>query len=135
MLLQALETSILALKELVDAIGRPLVDGDHLTDLIITYTCRGSTEHVNRHVREASFRLIASIVAACGQLEGPDAPPQGAGLAQKFVRVCTTGMQDNWSQVRFAASVATRALLGALPAGEAREKHYDSLLPRMCLNR
>eukprot|EP00611_Tribonema_gayanum_P012896 TRINITY_DN2359_c0_g1_i3.p1 TRINITY_DN2359_c0_g1~~TRINITY_DN2359_c0_g1_i3.p1 ORF type:complete len:680 (+),score=236.19 TRINITY_DN2359_c0_g1_i3:112-2151(+) len=132
---KALETSILALKELVAAIGRPLADGGHITDKVIDYTCRGATEHVNRHVREASFRLIAAIIEACESVEGCTAPAQGPLLTSRFVPAIAKGMQDNWSQVRFAASVANRALLGALPNAEAREAHFDLLLPRMCLNR
>lgn len=44
------------------------------------------------------------------------------------------GMQDNWSQVRYAASVANRSLLQALSPAD-REQFYPRLLPRMCLNR
>ncbi|CAM9399116.1 unnamed protein product [Laminaria digitata] len=43
-------------------------------------------------------------------------------------------MQDNWSQVRYAASVANRSLLQALSL-EDRDQFYPRLLPRMCLNR
>ncbi|CAN0556171.1 unnamed protein product, partial [Ectocarpus sp. 8 AP-2014] len=43
-------------------------------------------------------------------------------------------MQDNWSQVRYAASVANRSLLKALSPAD-REQFYPRLLPRMCLNR
>lgn len=43
-------------------------------------------------------------------------------------------MQDNWSQVRYAGSVANRSLLQALSPAD-REQFYPRLLPRMCLNR
>jgi hypothetical protein len=43
--------------------------------------------------------------------------------------------QDDWSQVRLAASVAVRALLVALPEASQREQYYSALLPPMCLNR
>lgn len=44
------------------------------------------------------------------------------------------GLADNWSQVRLAASVATRHFLLSLPE-QARRLFYPHLLPRMCLNR
>lgn len=44
------------------------------------------------------------------------------------------GLADNWSQVRLAASVATRSFLLALPE-DVRFLFYPQLLPRMCLNR
>lgn len=75
-----------------------------------------------------------SILDACGTLSGSDAPPQGKILASTFAEACALGMQDNWSQVRYAASVANRSLLKALSA-EDREAFYPRLLPRMCLNR
>ena len=44
------------------------------------------------------------------------------------------GLADNWSQVRLAASQATRQFLSALEP-EDRVNFYSLLLPRMCLNR
>lgn len=132
---KALETSIMALTELVAAVGRPLVTKGYMTDVIIMNACRGAAEHVNRHVREASFRLIAAIIEAAGTLEGSDAPPLADSLVKQFTAAISTGLQDNWSQVRFASSVAVRALLLALPSEAARDKLYPELLPRMCLNR
>ncbi|CAN0348450.1 unnamed protein product, partial [Hapterophycus canaliculatus] len=55
---KALETSLLALKEFVDAIGRPFIDGGHLNDETVGYIVSGATVHINRHVREASFQII-----------------------------------------------------------------------------
>lgn len=71
---------------------------------------------------------------ACGTLSGPNAPQQGDKLAHTFAEACAVGMQDNWSQVRYAASVANRSLLKALSPAD-REQFYPRLLPRMCLNR
>ncbi|CAM9153116.1 unnamed protein product [Pylaiella littoralis] len=131
---KALETSLLALKEFVDAVGRPFIDGEHLNDETVGYIVSGATVHINRHVREASFQIIRSILDACGTLSGSDAPQQGDKLAQTFAEACAVGMQDNWSQVRYAASVANRSLLKALSPAD-REQFYPRLLPRMCLNR
>lgn len=78
--------------------------------------------------------LHRSILDACGTLSGPDAPEQGDKLTKTFAEACAVGMQDNWSQVRYAASVANRSLLQALSPAD-REQFYPRLLPRMCLNR
>ncbi|CAM9544049.1 unnamed protein product [Ectocarpus sp. 6 AP-2014] len=131
---KALETSFLALKEFVDAVGRPFIDGGHLNDETVGYIVSGATVHINRHVREASYQIIRSILDACGTLSGSDAPQQGDKLAHTFAEACAVGMQDNWSQVRYAASVANRSLLKALSPAD-REQFYPRLLPRMCLNR
>lgn len=45
------------------------------------------------------------------------------------------GLSDNWSQVRLAASVATRQFFQTLPSKESREKFFPKVLPAMCLNR
>lgn len=75
-----------------------------------------------------------SILDACGTLSGSDAPLDAKELASTFADACAQGMQDNWSQVRYAASTANRSLLKAL-SPEDREVFYPQLLPRMCLNR
>lgn len=80
------------------------------------------------------IHCLRSILDACGTLSQPDAPKQGDKLAQTFAEACAVGMQDNWSQVRYAASVANRSLLQALSL-EDRDQFYPRLLPRMCLNR
>lgn len=38
--------------------GRPFIDGGHLTDETVGYIVSGATVHINRHVREASFQII-----------------------------------------------------------------------------
>ncbi|KAK3733797.1 hypothetical protein QZH41_015115, partial [Actinostola sp. cb2023] len=52
----------------------------------------------------------------------------------QFADYLKKGLSDNWSQVRLAASMATRQFLQTLPT-EARERFYPKLLPAMCLNR
>ncbi|CAM9208809.1 unnamed protein product [Choristocarpus tenellus] len=131
---KALETSILALKEFVDVLGRQFIDGGHLSDDTVRYIVAGATIHINRHVREASFQIIRSILVACGPLSGVEGSSHGPALGSTFAASIALGLQDNWSQVRYAASVANRALLKAL-SPEDREQYYPRLLPRMCLNR
>jgi hypothetical protein len=95
-LAQSLETSILARRELVAAVGRPLIDGGHIAEAFLSYTCRGAASHVNRHVREASFTLITAIIEACVTLEGSDSPTAGPSMAAQFVPVLVTGLLVSW---------------------------------------
>jgi hypothetical protein len=76
----------------VAAVGRPLIEAGHITEALLSYTCRGAASHVNRHVREASFTLITAIIEACGTLEGGDSPAAGPGMAAQFVPVLVTGL-------------------------------------------
>ena len=64
-----------------------------MTPVLLDCTCRGAACHVNRHVREASFQLIACIIEACGVLCGGDAPAAGPGMAAQFVPVLARGLQ------------------------------------------
>ena len=66
----------------------------------------------------------------CGILRGANLLPQLDEMALWLGK----GMGDNWSQVRFAASVATRAFLEGMEE-EAMHAVFPVLLPRMCLNR
>eukprot|EP00010_Vexillifera_abyssalis_P001453 CAMPEP_0201560856 /NCGR_PEP_ID=MMETSP0173_2-20130828/78487_1 /ASSEMBLY_ACC=CAM_ASM_000268 /TAXON_ID=218659 /ORGANISM="Vexillifera sp., Strain DIVA3 564/2" /LENGTH=459 /DNA_ID=CAMNT_0047975319 /DNA_START=765 /DNA_END=2144 /DNA_ORIENTATION=- len=58
-------------------------------------------------------------------------------IGDRLAAGCARGLADNWSQVRFAASVATRTLFEQLPDEKILHQrgYYALLLPRMCLNR
>ncbi|XP_071962564.1 uncharacterized protein [Antedon mediterranea] len=99
--------------------------------------------HTNRFVRETGFQVCAAFVS-CTEVNDHDEESMEISredsnpmiyFGEQFTRHLSNGLADNWSQVRLAASVATRKFLLNLPAQEAREKFYPSLLPRMCLNR
>lgn len=55
-------------------------------------------------------------------------------FGMQFAEHLASGLADNWSQVRLAASVATRSFFRALDT-ESRVEYMPLLLPRMCLNR
>ena len=85
------------------------------------------TKHLNRFVRETSYFLLDVIsenasTETLQRISGPVGVILGAGLS------------DNWSQVRYASSVATRHFLLNLPE-EFKKQQYPLLIPRMCLNR
>lgn len=101
--------------------------------------------HPNRFVREAGLKLFDGLMNASIQAvkemencEDKTGSTKAQGLLERIVQdgLCTlqAGLQDNWSQVRFAASVATRTVLLGVSA-ETRHELYPLLLARMCLNR
>ena len=89
--LQSLETAILTRKILVATVGKPLIDAGHMTTAFLSHTCKGAQNHVNRHVRESSFRLMTAIIEACGEVQGTDS--QATGIIAQFVPVLVTGLQ------------------------------------------
>jgi len=71
-----------------------------------------------------------TMKSLCRILKGADLLPKVAELSGWLAR----GLGDNWSQVRFAASEATRGFLENTTE-ESRAESFPLLLPRMCLNR
>ncbi|XP_068210771.1 uncharacterized protein [Palaemon carinicauda] len=127
-----LETNMKCLENMIYGSGckfLPYIDQD-LLDLIFT-----TLTHTNRFVRETGFNVCAALVS-CGSSEPAELLETnpvftfGEQLSQNLAK----GLADNWSQVRLAASVASRKFLLSLPP-VAREKFFPLLLPRLCLNR
>lgn len=46
-----------------------------------------------------------------------------------------SGLEDNWTQVRYSASEAARVLIMSVPENERLNLLYNVLLPRLCMNR
>ncbi len=135
---KALETSINMLQNFVQGIGRPFIDKGYWSPVLMKFTCLGASKHLNRHVRESSFGLIDTVIHEMSgqQDQKGDDGVKGSFLEvmKKFSEAIASGLADNWSQVRFAASVANRTFLGSLRQSD-REERYFLLLPCMCLNR
>ncbi|GAB6021645.1 hypothetical protein CHUAL_004229 [Chamberlinius hualienensis] len=125
---KTLETSMKALQYMVDGCGQDFIVfiNQELFDVI----CRTFT-HTNRFVRETAFYVCSSLVN-CSQ--GNQANVL-FDYGHQFCHFLGLGMSDNWSQVRLAASVATRQFLLSIPNEQDRELFYPELLPKMCLNR
>lgn len=129
---RGLETALLALRGVVDGCARQVLapyvtvdDVPHLTGVLSAVT--RARAHENRFVREAGLRLYGALVTAA-----PVA--MLAELGELGKDTLADGLQDNWSQVRYAASECARSLLASLSEVQ-RRMHYKRLLPRMCLNR
>lgn len=133
---KALESSLCALKFIVKGSGAAFLamtpDGTfvYLTPELFELVTTKSCFHINRHVRVVGLDTITALceAAPAGFLEAH------APVAETLCKCITRGMQDNWSQVRYAASIATRAFLVTLEP-DARAQYLPTLVPRLCLNR
>ncbi|CDF37864.1 unnamed protein product [Chondrus crispus] len=142
---RGLETSMLALADLVDGCGGYILAPaagerglEQVNGLIPLFdSIQKGKDHPNRFVREAGLKLLTSTSRATGN-EGMRTKEDGSRVLALIVALCKPvileGLQDNWSQVRFAATKAVRAILEGFPL-EQRRSLYTGLLPRMCLNR
>ncbi|XP_012562698.2 uncharacterized protein LOC100213644 [Hydra vulgaris] len=124
---KSLETSMKALQCVVDGCGLHFFSymNKDLLNLIFE-----SLKHTNRFVRETAYYLCASI-ARFGILSQENCDKE---LASQLCESLRKGLSDNWSQVRLAASVATRQFFQDLNETD-KKVYYKTLLPAMCINR
>lgn len=120
---KCLETSFRALQHIMEGCGpafKPCLDSS-LRALVYR-----AILHPNRFVREACQFILGSV---CRQLQGPELDAIAPEIAHKL----GLGLSDNWSQVRYAASVSTRTFV--LSLGATRDEVLPLVVPHMCLNR
>ena len=125
-----LETSVKCIQAMINGCGnqfRPYVDQE-LLDLIFT-----TLRHENRFVRETGYQTCAAIIESCNIPSDDENPVRK--FAVQFSRQLAIGLADNWSQVRMAATTATRQFLLCLKHFESNPEIVSILLPRLCLNR
>ncbi|DAZ92489.1 TPA: hypothetical protein N0F65_012719 [Lagenidium giganteum] len=135
---KALESSLSAFKFIVEGCGSQWLAKQHddtekfeyMTPEIFELITTKSAFHINRHVRVVGFDTISALcdVATLGFL---DAHREVTDVLCKCI---VRGLQDNWSQVRYAASISARAFLVKLQEN-ARADYLPVLVPRLCLNR
>jgi hypothetical protein len=157
---RALETNWQCLASLVHAMESTyFAVFDPFDDQLVEDCRHSAVVHVNRHVRAAAMNVLEQWVRAASRVPGMLLDPRNL-FRTTTVAVLKTGLADNWSQVRMAASVLCRVFLIALqaqyqeleaaPEGDAVSPLrvrtleddmklygdiYPILLPRMCLNR
>jgi len=122
---QTLETSMGALEAMMQGCGAaftPRID-DVLLELL-----RRCSQHTNRFVREYAYFSLKNVIQVC---EAGDRFL--TSVAPQVVTLVAAGIKDNWSQVRYAASVAVRAFVEK--AGSKKSDFFPMLLGPMCLNR
>jgi hypothetical protein len=120
---RACETSLKVMARMIEGCGDAFVP--LVTEELLGLTKR-TYAHANRFVREAGFAAFGAL-CAIGDREHVER------VAGRFAKDLAAGLADQWSPVRFAASVATRKFLEH--SREVGERYYSLLLPRMCLNR
>ncbi|KAJ0394949.1 hypothetical protein ATCC90586_006784 [Pythium insidiosum] len=139
---KALESSLAAIKYIMKGSGATFLEqqdtmsGDknapftYLTPEIWELITIKSVFHINRHVRVVGLDAITVLceLAPVGFLDSR------RDLSDVLCKCIVRGMQDNWAQVRYAASHTTREFLLKLEP-IAREDYFPMLVPRICLNR
>jgi len=128
-----LDTTLAACVHLMNACGeRVMVDAN--TERLISFTLR-ARDHPNRFMRETSLKLLTSLIDSSFKSDELSLTiGKTEELAPKVSESIAKGLEDNWSQVRYAASVCVRHLLEFSPV-PVKERLYPLLIPRMCLNR
>uniref|UniRef100_A0AAV1V9M5 Uncharacterized protein n=1 Tax=Peronospora matthiolae TaxID=2874970 RepID=A0AAV1V9M5_9STRA len=140
---KALESSLCALKYIIKASGQAFLEKDktqvgdeghefvYLTPSLVTLVATKSCFHINRHVRVVGLDTVTVLadIAPVGFLEAHR--PTVSDILNKCIK---RGLEDNWCQVRYAASIAARMFLLKLQ-DQGRKAYLPILLPRLCLNR
>ncbi|CAI5729534.1 unnamed protein product [Peronospora destructor] len=139
---KALESSLCALKYIIKGSGDaflqqvPMAEGDgkgfvYLTPQILELVATKSCFHINRHVRVVGLDTITVLaeIASAGFFD-----TRHSTVGDILNKCIKRGMEDNWCQVRYAASIAARSFLMKLQE-QGRKTYLPILLPRMCLNR
>ncbi|XP_014671947.1 PREDICTED: uncharacterized protein LOC106812561 [Priapulus caudatus] len=131
---KSLETSMKCLQACIEGCGHrfnPCVD-QALLDLVFSVL-----KHTNRFVRETGYQVCAALVSVGVGTDGVTLKTDNAVYqhGDQFADYLALGLADNWSQVRLAASIATRKFMLSLPGEKERELFFPKLLPKMCLNR
>jgi len=121
---RSLETSMGALEAMMKGCGSAFTPRISAEMLDLLYEC---SKHTNRFVREYAYFALGNVFDVC------DAPAFVEWVAPQTVRIVAAGIRDNWSQVRYAASVAARSFM--MKAADEQHRFYPELLGLMCLNR
>ena len=127
---KCLETSMKSLKSVIEGSGESFLEylSQELLNLIFE-----TLQHTNRFVRETGYYVCAALVRY-GVTSDSKAEEHVQDFGRQLAEHLRDGLSDNWSQVRLAASVATRDFFKDLSKDD-KEKYFPLLLPPMCLNR
>eukprot|EP00041_Stephanoeca_diplocostata_P031731 m.995258 g.995258 ORF g.995258 m.995258 type:complete len:648 (-) comp24016_c0_seq8:1667-3610(-) len=132
---RTLETSCKALLEICRATKQRFTP--HITQEVVGLIT-ATLQHTNRFVRETAFYICGELSSVIHENLSASIIPDASMDVQHFDTTMSaaiaTGLSDNWSQVRMAASVAARQFLQNLPAAQ-QPAVYQLFLPPMALNR
>ena len=124
---KCLETSMKSLQAVIEGCGERFHEFISQALLKLVFD---TLNHTNRFVRETGFYVCAAL-ARYGISYGTD---QNKVIGGSLAIHLKGGLADNWSQVRLAASVATRQFFLDMDM-HTKDKYFALLLPPMCLNR
>lgn len=111
---RTLETSVLCLQALIEGAGN--LDSFSAELFGLMETC---ATHLNRYVREAAFKTFRSLLDFSQNIDA---------YGNRYTHLIREGLQDPWSQVRFAASTAARSLVKF-------SEFIPQVLPQILINR
>ena len=133
---KSLETSMRNLQNLIEAIGTHLYAFD-LSEVLVVI--KKAIAHLNRFVREISYFVINAIFETSVGVHKTEHYDEFKKFCEELVPLTSQGLADNWSQVRFAASLCSRSYQKVVQQEDVEDdvkNHYNSILvPRMCINR
>jgi len=134
---RALETNWQCLAALISALRGDYLSAFPLSESLLQDCQYSAVDHVNRHVRAAAMAVLEQlIVAAASSAHSDMVISPTSSLRSTVAAVLRTGLADNWSQVRMAASVLCRVFFSSIEdLNGSCDDLYPLLLPRMCLNR
>lgn len=127
---KCLETSMKGLKSVIEGCQENFLQylSQELLDLVFE-----TLKHTNRFVRETGYYVCSALVRY-GVRSSAQSSEKIKDFGHQLASHLREGLSDNWSQVRMAASVATREFFQDV-LEEDRDQYYGLLLPPMCLNR
>lgn len=121
----SLETSLKGVWVILTSVSSSF---DGLDDLL---TILGTvTEHTNRFAREYGQMCLAEVI----RIRATHIAHDEAELL-RYVRWTASGLQDNWSQVRYAAVASTRCLIRACLLNNRMGLLTQEIVPLLLLNR
>ena len=127
---KCLETSMKGLKCVIEGCKEAFLQylDQKLLNLIFE-----TLKHTNRFVRETGYYVCSALVRY-GVRSSAQYADQVKDFGKQLAEHLGEGLSDNWSQVRMAASVATREFFEDIAEND-RDQYYALLVPQMCLNR
>ncbi|EME26677.1 hypothetical protein Gasu2_00370 [Galdieria sulphuraria] len=126
-IVNCLETSLEAIAAILKSLEGPPSNNVSFQKELLSFLhqCYG---HSNRFVREACQHVMHPTLETF-QSELDSVEPEIVDIVAKII---ASGMEDNWSQVRFAASLNCRLFLLLLKSRKCQ--YFSILLPRLRLN-
>ena len=104
---------------MIESLGPEFLGPD--MDTVINLLMK-SSNHINRFVREITYFVAEALFWISDHDEKKS---DFESMCEKLVPLIVQGLADNWSQVRFAASWATRAYYEAITNNEELMTKYN----------